>query len=87
MVMWQLRTSATEGANRIFEQSDKNQVGVVMGSGKDRDGAVGPILRLPNSFLEPQYAVHCVMPNVKLCVKLCIRNEDVTCEITDDTSI
>ena len=27
------------------------------------------------------------MPNVKLCVKLCIRNEDVTCEITDDTSI
>ena len=41
MVVRRRRTSATEEANRIFEQSDKNQVSVAMGSGKDGDGAVG----------------------------------------------
>ena len=46
MVVRRRRTSATEEVNRIFEQSDKNQVSVVMGGGKDGDsgggdGAVG----------------------------------------------
>ena len=35
------RTSATEEANRIFKQSDKNQVSVVIGSGEDGDSTAG----------------------------------------------
>ena len=41
MVVRRRRTSATEEANRIFKQSDKNQVSVAMGSGEDGDSTAG----------------------------------------------
>ena len=41
MVVRRRRTSATEEANRIFKQSDKNQVSVVIGSGEDGDSTAG----------------------------------------------
>ena len=41
MVVRRRRTSATEEANRIFEQSDKNQVSVMIGGGKDGDSGGG----------------------------------------------